>query len=366
MASARLPDEELQFAALQTANWVTASYATCTFLISDLQSLILAYLDDEPKKHVPSLSPKKHSFFYHYVSQIQYRLEAAANDILSAGDVRKAIGLIRNHGKEVLTILTQGKDRFGSRIVGKTLLQIAGMAGDFHHREENVLKNDNSCGAVELLAYLGGLTQAELTSQLGPVLFSDQARKESKARVEHILNLLMEFVNSTSRDNIYLPAFELFRIELSKAVSNQTITTGYILDSQIFIRFNQWFKKQLKRFNPEIGNYLWMHCYGSLQCIAPPNDACKFMLGISVPADNRQVVGYYEQFTDEFILSSELGKARYYVFRGDPGLSINYAFAELDMDKSLMDVLAMKNKYIAKLVLQRQDHIPKHKNCLVM
>jgi len=299
-----------------------------------LQYLCLAYADLLPETKVSYQYPTTigTTFFTRYVSQIQYRLEQAANDLLSEGKIDIALALIKANGKEVLNVPTQGRDRFGTCIEGRTLLQMAGMAGDVNLREKKATEKDDH-GAVELFAQAAGLTKDEIAEQLFPVLFSEEAKKINEARKNRVLTILIEFAENILKRKKDLPTrwntidefkaaqarcqpeINTLRKDLLGIVSNQTITAGYILDSHIPVELTQWFERpdNLDRFGgwwSLVSDLFYVHGYGSLQYVAAARDAHIFQAGIGMVVDHgflpaRSLTG--SGGTSHFEASSRLG-----------------------------------------------------------
>ncbi len=174
-----------------------------------LQYLCLAYADYLPEEKMIYQYPdpttiNKAPFFTRYISQIQYRLEQAANDFLREGNIDKALALIEQNDK-VINIETQGTDRFGRCIKGRSLLQMAAMGGDVNLREKKA-KEKKDHGALELFIKAAKLTKDEVAAQ-------------AKCQSE----------------------IDKLRNDLIRIVSNEVITCGYILDTHIYDAFGNWF-----------------------------------------------------------------------------------------------------------------------------
>lgn len=279
-------------------------------LPKDLLYICLAYADYLSEAKVTYQYPKvvtyiysKTSFFSLYISQLQYHLGQAANELLCEGKIDKALALIEQN-KDVINIETQGKDRFGTFIQKKTLLQMAGMLGDVNltTKKESEEKKDN--GAVELFAKAAGLTDDEVAHQLFPVLFSKEAKKESEERKQRVLNVFREFEKNIFKKKVHLPArwflpysesdysrqeFEeaktrcrpeinKLRKDLLDVVSNQTVKSGYILDYHIIDEFVECYVKMesIVHFGTTtslIADLIWMNSYSFLQYVAAARDA---------------------------------------------------------------------------------------------
>lgn len=353
-----------------------------------LQFICLAYADLLPEAAVtyqyPTYSMESGTFFNRYVSQIQYHLEQAANDLLKTEKIDKvlalvetngkavlnvptqyidrsgalitgrtllemaleqtandlltegnpgpALALIKAVGKEALNIPTQGSDRFETRIIKRTLLQMAGMAGHANHREKKAEEKEDH-GAIELFKKAAELTDAEVANQLFPVLFSEEAKAINAARKTRIFTALIEFAESILKKKAELPSawitIEKFRAaqatcqleinklreDLLKIVSNQIITAGYILDPQIFVELAQWYKhpNNHERFGDWwslISDLFWENGFGSLQYVAPARDAQLYQTGIGPVVDDGLLPPHTLKNSDgssHFDASSKLG-----------------------------------------------------------
>ncbi len=273
-----------------------------------LHYLCLAYADYLPEEKVTyqysnSITISSTSFFTRYISQIQYRLEQAANDFLREGNIDKALALIEQNSN-VINIETRGTDRLGRCIKGRTLLQIAGMGSDVNLREKKVEEKDH--GAVELFAQAAKLTKDEVATQLFPVLFSNEAKNANEARQQRVLAVVKEFGESIIRRKTELPeswdTIEEFRAaqakcqpeidklrnDLIRIVSNEVTTFGYIFDTHIYDAFCKWFTDNRKRFSgwsSVISDLIWVNGYGSLQYVASAADAHIHRQGIGTVVD---------------------------------------------------------------------------------
>jgi len=275
-----------------------------------LQYLCLAYADylPEAKRIYQYPATIGITFFSRYVSQIQHHLESAANEFLTEGKIDMALALVRVNGKEVLNVPTQGRDRFGTRIEERTLLQMAGMMRDVNLRKKKAKEKEDH-GAVELLAQAARLATDEVKDQLFPVLFSDEAKRINEARKNRVLTVLIEFAENILKRKADLPKtwnrieefnaaqakcqpeLNKLRKDLLGIVSDQTITAGYILDSHIIVELAQWFNdlNNLKRFGglrSLVSDLFWVSSYGLLQYIAPACDAHIHGAGIGDVVDN--------------------------------------------------------------------------------
>jgi hypothetical protein len=303
------------------------------------------------------------------------RLHEAADDlVLGYGD--KALALV-NESPWVLWLKTQGHDRFGTCIEG-TLLEIAAMAGDVNLRE--LKKGEEDHGMVELLKKAGKLSEEEVAKQLYSVLFSDEAKAANEARKKDVLDVLKEFGESLIRMREELPEnwdtieefkatqekcrvkIEKLRTDLVTIVSNQTITTGYILDSYLIVELNEWFKQpeNLNRFGSDeslISDLFWTHIYGAFQYVSPAREIHVHRIGIGRVVDKGVIPPRLLKNSDgssHFSTGSLLGLdfyVGYYGVRGGAGVSPGigvlsppvFAFGEF---------ISSKNKRVAMLCTQ--------------
>jgi hypothetical protein len=365
-----------------------------------LQYLCLAYADLLPEAKVIYQYPATigTTFFTRYVSQIQYRLEQAANDLLNEGKIDTALALVRANGREVLNVPTCGRDRFGRRIEGRTLLQMAGMAGDVNLREKKTEEKEDH-GAVELLAQAAGLTKDEVTDQLFPVLFSEGAKKENETRKQRVLTVLIKFAESILKRKAELPTkwhmieefkaaqakcqpeIDKLRNDLLRIVSNQIIISGYILDSQIFVDLTQWFEKpeNLKRFDgwwslngwwSLISDLFWVNGYGLLQYVAAARDAQVCHAGIGPVVNDRLLPARSLKNSDgssHFDSSSKLGLDFFLGYYGGRERRFTLGRRAVDaVGPYVGNLMSSKNKSIAKFMQCPDSPAPKRRACVVM
>jgi hypothetical protein len=308
-----------------------------------LQYLCLAYADYLPVENVIYQYPNSTTisqapFFTRYISQIQYRLEQAANDLLHDGNIDKGLALIEQN-PHVIHIETQGRDRFGRHIQAKTLLQMAAMNGHFNNRDKKAEEKKDH-GAVELFSQAAGLTKDEAATQLFPVLFSDEAINENKARKNRVLAVVKEFGESILKRKADLPKswntieefkaaqakckpeFDKLRNDLIRIVSNEVIKLGFILDTDITVEFDKWFTENLTRFGGEvslISDLIWTGGYGSLQYVSAAPDAHIHRHGIGPVVDSGEIPARTLKNSDgssHFSSTSKLGLDFYLGYYG--------------------------------------------------
>ena len=102
---------------LSVPAWFVTNYKIPGFddqLPDVLQYLCLAYADYLPEEKAIYCYPTGTTFFTRHVSQIQYRLEQAADDLLKEGKIDIALALVKANGREVLNVPTCGHDCFGT------------------------------------------------------------------------------------------------------------------------------------------------------------------------------------------------------------------------------------------------------------
>lgn len=327
-----------------------------------LQYLCLAYADYQPKEIVKYPLINRASFYTQYFLQIQYHLTAAANELLSKGKIDIALALIKTKGKEVLNVPTEGRDRFGTYIEKRTLLQMAGMLDDVNHREKQAQEKDH--GAVELLSKAAGFNRDEVADQLFPVLFSEEAKAANNARKNTVLALFKEFGESLIRKKAELPekwnkySFEEFKITLEtcrleidtlrknlfRVVFNQTITLGQVLDSSYIIELDEWFRdpNNLKRFEglySVISDLFWFSSYGLSQYVAMASDARVHRHGIGRVVNDKELpartlenwdgssvfaIGYSLEFMCEPLSLNKMDPEKLYITTKERGELVCY------------------------------------------
>lgn len=262
----------------------------------DLQNLCLFYTADpcEEKKEVSVHLPKA-SFFKKDLAQ---RLHDAANDLLHGyGD--KAEALIAEN-KWVAGWETVGSDRFGRRVPGRTLIQMAAMNCDVNTRERKAEEKEDY-GMLERLKKAAGLTEEEVAKQLFPVLFSKEAKQENEARKKRVLTVFIEFGEALLKRKYELPIrwettdefetaakkcqpeIENLRRDLLKAISNEVINSGYILDLEVYLQLEKWYKRPEnleRKWGGVITDIFWRSCAGSLQYVSAAPDAHVYHAGI--------------------------------------------------------------------------------------
>ena len=274
------------------------------------------------------------------------RLHEAADDLLLGyGD--KALALV-TESPWVLSLQTEGSDRFGRCIKGRTLLQMAAMAGDVNLRERTAEEKKDH-GMVELLSQAGHLSRDEIADQLFPVLFSDEAKAANGARKDGILAVFKAFAESLLKKKAELarptdsnytydefkaaqakckPEIDKLRKDLFGIVFNQTIAAGYILDSSLIVELTQWFERpeNLKHFGDWwslISDIFWVSSYGSLQYVAAAPDAQIHRHGIGRVVDQKELPARSLKNSDgpsDFGFDSKLGVDFYLGYYGMWGL----------------------------------------------
>lgn len=301
-------------------------------LSQEIGDLCLDYIADSKEKKEEKISyPSQVTFFKKCLAQ---RLHEAANDLL-LGNGAKALALV-TESPWVINYETDGYDRFGTCIKGRTLLQMAAMIGDVNHRDKMLEEKDDH-GMVELLKKAGRLTEEEVAKQVYPVLFSDEAKNANETRKNRILTAMQRFGESLINRKNKMPydwngahtfksvqtqfqsEIDILRNDLIQIVSNQVITAGYILDPQIYIECEKLFHEYINcgewtwTFEHPAADFFCVITYGLLQYISAAPDARMHLTGI-------------HQVHDEFVIPSRNLKnaARSELFAKDSKLGLDY------------------------------------------
>jgi len=361
-----------------------------------LPEIVLGYLDNDIKP----IQHRDKQTKYPSQSYVRFRLfDRTLEDVMSYEAARLGNLILRGEEKEIEQALalikkkpillhckTEATDPLGRVVKGKTLLQIAAIAGDVDLKQR--IGEEKDRGLVERLIAVGKLSKEEIAEQL-EVITGVAAQKENKARNERYLTAIKKFgigickVKADDKDEFERNCIDhIKQLEQDlQAESEKEITSGYIFDPAILEEAVKWFEDNIESFggwSSTKSDIFWVKGFGKLQRLLSSRDAQVVRAGIGRLVDSGalppRLLNDPEQLPDFYNSSSQLGVDFYLGYGGrqerSVGLSIwvvcdDGGWGGVPARFGVHKLMSSKNISIAKL-MPCPDNRSRLKSCLVM